>query len=270
MIRCNFHTHTAYCHGKDGVEELIQQAIALGMTHLGFSSHAYNEVEGYCMSAAGQEQYRREIITLREKYAHRLKILCGLECDLFAPVAPEGFDYTIASVHFVEKNGVYHSVDSEPEKTQYAIDTAYGGDFDAYAEDYFRHVVQTVEKHRPAIIGHLDLLMKFSEGSGVGRESKRYLSLAEDCVDTLARRHIPFEINTGAMANGYRTVPYPAEKLLRMIRQRGGKIMFSSDCHDRSKLLYGFDTAQALARHCGFEEYVVLSEAGPTLCKLEP
>ena len=50
-----------------------------------------------------------------------------------------------------------------------------------------------------------------------------------------------FEINTGAMARGYRTTPYPGPILRRAIARKGGTFILSSDCHRKEQLLYGLE-----------------------------
>ena len=62
-----------------------------------------------------------------------------------------------------------------------------------------------------------------------------------------------FEINTGAMAKGYRTVPYPSESILKKIKKGGGKIIISSDTHSVDTVDYAFKDAMRLAEICGFE-----------------
>ena len=62
----------------------------------------------------------------------------------------------------------------------------------------------------------------------------------QETLDALAAAPVVFEINTGAMARGYRTEPYPAQWIVAELRHRGIKRILSSDCHDKSNLLYGF------------------------------
>lgn len=88
----------------------------------------------------------------------------------------------------------------------------------------------------------------------------RYRAAAERALHALLSTDVLFEINTGAMARGLRTTPYPAADLLRAIREGGGRILVSSDCHDRRYLDYGFDAAISLALACGFRESWILSE----------
>ena len=90
----------------------------------------------------------------------------------------------------------------------------------------------------------------------------RYLDAAGNAIFALAGANKIFEINTGAMAKGYRTDPYPDGRLLELILQAGGRITVNSDCHAAGKLDYGFAEAFDLARGVGFTEYWVLGPDG--------
>ena len=49
--KLNFHTHTKYCDGKNTTAEMVERAVALGFSALGFSGHAYTPPEPeYSMS----------------------------------------------------------------------------------------------------------------------------------------------------------------------------------------------------------------------------
>ena len=53
----NYHTHTTYCDGKNTAEEMVQQAISLGISQIGFSGHSYTEFDlEPCMSREGTEK----------------------------------------------------------------------------------------------------------------------------------------------------------------------------------------------------------------------
>ena len=103
----NLHTHTSFCDGRNSPEEIIHEAIRLGMDSLGFSSHAPCPVpeDSAGMKPDDVPAYRAEILRLREKYAGRLNIFLGLERDFFFFPDGDGWDYVIGSVHYVEKEG---------------------------------------------------------------------------------------------------------------------------------------------------------------------
>ena len=253
--KANFHTHCLYCDGKNTPEEMVQSAIRKGFTALGFSSHGYAEPDKECdMPLSRAEDYRREILALREKYRGQLRIFCGIEQDFYGESDPKEFEYCIGSVHLVKKDGRFISVDHSRGRQEEAVEALYGGDWMAFAEDYFDTVGRLCEAFTPNLIGHFDLITKFNEGEDgyllFDETAPRYLDAAEKALRKLVPHHVPFEINTGAIARGYRKTPYPGPALLEMIRDMGGTFVYSSDCHNADFLDCGWEQVLKLA-----EEY---------------
>lgn len=60
------------------------------------------------------------------------------------------------------------------------------------------------------------------------------------------------EVNTGAIARGYRDDPYPTAELLTAWREMGGRATITSDCHDAAKLDCAFERAVELLRQTGY------------------
>lgn len=262
MIKTNFHTHTLYCDGKDAPEEIINEAISRGFLAIGFSGHSYSDMDkSFAMTEENAAHYRREINNLKELYNKSIKIYCGIEQDYYSEMPITGYDYVIGSVHNVLKGDGHVVVDDNPQSLKENLERYYGGNFDDFAEDYFSLVADVVKKTNADIIGHIDLILKNSEYLGY-KPTKRFLDCAEKAVKELCKFSRPFEINTGAMARGYRTVPYPIPEILDMIKSNGGKIIFSSDCHDKNYLEYAFDIAEDLAKKAGFTEQGVVTEKG--------
>lgn len=262
MIKSNFHTHTIYCDGKDTPEEMINEAIDRGFIALGFSGHSYSEMDKtFAMSPENAAKYRQEINFLKDKYKDSIKIYCGIEQDYYSNMPITGCDYVIGSVHNVKKDLGYIVVDDNPKSLEMNLENFYGGNFDDFAEDYFSLLADVVNKTSADVIGHFDLLLKNSEYLGY-KPTARFLFLAEHAVKSLCKFSRPFEINTGAMARGYRTIPYPISEILSMIKAYGGKIVFSSDCHDKNYLEYAFDIAEQLAKQAGFTEHGIITENG--------
>lgn len=258
-VRSNYHTHSTYCDGRDTPGEMAEAAFAEGFLALGFSGHCDPAFSGCGMTAEGEEQYRRDIAALRAAYDGRMEIYCGIEQDYFSGFRAPGYDFAIGSVHWIEKDGCHLGVDWALEKTAENVAVHYGGDPYAYAADYYALVARVRERTGCDIIGHFDLLTKFSELSPLLDEADpRYRRAVSAALDALGAPGQIFEINTGAMARGYRTVPYPALWILKELRRRKCAVMINSDCHDRRKLTCGFDLAQALAREAGFSGRIVL------------
>ena len=198
MINRDYHMHTVYCDGSNTAEEMVLAAIDRGMTEVGISGHSHTAFdESYCMSHEQTEQYRQELLALREKYKDQISIRIGLEVDRYSDADTAGFDYTIGSVHYIRvpdpgakagaadaKDGtvdvpeipagclpytedgqdwIYIPVDETAEITKAAADAYFGGDLIAFAERYFETAGEVAGATGCDIIGHFDLLTKFNE-----------------------------------------------------------------------------------------------------------
>lgn len=265
MIRQNLHTHTTFCDGHNTPEEMILGALACGCQSLGFSGHGplVYDSEGWTTAMEDVSAYRQEILRLREKYAGRLAVYLGIEQDIDSPDPGPYYDYLIGSVHSVKVGEHHLSVDNNLRIFQEAVDQYFGGDPLAFAEAYYGRVAHVAEHTHCQIVGHFDLVTKFNEGNALFREDDpRYRNAALSALEALCGQGLIFEINTGAVARGYRTLPYPAPFLLRELSCRGEAVCITSDSHSTDTILFGFAQAEELARSCGFSETMVLTDQG--------
>ena len=239
----NYHTHTVYCDGNDTPEALVLEAIRLGCPSIGFSGHSVTEFDqSYCMSREKTEEYKREVRALKEKYRGQIEILLGVEQDYYSEEPTDEYDYVIGSVHYILKDGVYLTVDWTREQQEEDVKIYYGGDFYAYAEDYYKIVADIYRKTKCDIVGHFDLITKFNQDDALfDTKDERYRNAALAAVRALLKTPAAFEINTGAIARGLRTEPYPAKFILDEIYREGGEVLITSDCHAKENLLFGFD-----------------------------
>ncbi len=264
MIGADFHLHTVHSDGENAPEEMVLTAIERGFTALGFSDHAYVETQDYCMKADGAEAYRQEILALKEKYRGKIDIFCGIEQDYYSEEPTDGYDYVIGSVHEIHRDGQVVDIDDTLPIFEQSI-AAYGDAY-ALAEAYFGLVAKLPFCD---IIGHLDLLTKFQQQKPLLDEAHpRYRDAAAQAVRALLPMGSPFEVNVGAMNRGIRTTPYPASWLLQYIRERGGEVTLSGDCHNAESLGRHFDTALAAIRAAGFERVVTFTANGKEYIKI--
>ena len=97
-----------------------------------------------------------------------------------------------------------------------------------------------------------------------GWSDERDISMlsANECHDALLEAGLLLEVNTGAISRGWRTEPYPAEFLLRRIREKGGRVTVTSDAHAAAALTFGFADALSLLREVGFRSVWELTAGG--------
>ena len=238
----DLHVHSTFSDGADDPETIVKTAIELGLSCIGISDHSYEPgAEEWCMREDALPAYRQAIAALKEKYADKIIVLCGIEQDLYSPQPPQGFDYVIGSVHFLRHNNELAAVDEAPSFLQEAAENWFDGDMYSLTELYYQEMAKVAERTRADYIGHFDLITKFNEhGTLFDPEHPRYRAAACAAADTLLQYKKPFEINFGAIARGYRTSPYPSADLRAYIVSHGGTFILSSDSHAASTIGGGF------------------------------
>ncbi len=255
MITQDFHNHTTFCDGKADPEAMVQAAIERGLTHLGLLIHSYTFFdESYCATKDAPAKFQKAIAELKEKYRGQIELYCGVEQDYYSAESTEGFDYVIGSVHYWYADGNYTPVDAYRENLPKYVQQFFGGDWYAFAEEYFRLVADVAEKTKPDIIGHFDLCSKHNgEGEFFDENHPRYVAAWQAAADKLLSYNIPFEINLGGMMRAGRHEPYPTLAMQRYLAERGAKVVLSSDSHTTDTLRKGFDEWEAAAFAAGFK-----------------
>lgn len=268
MNFCTVHTHSAFCDGKDTLTEMARAAFAAGAVSFGASGHSHTDVpwdQGMVLpeDASG---YRAEVLRLREEYRDRMEVLLGIEQDSqSAQPVPDWAEYWIGSVHnlYDPRTGHYHCVDWDAEHLEICLREMFAGDIMALIRKYYADLSAMAER-KPTILGHLDLVVKLNRnGRFFDEEEPAYRRAALETLDAVDPDATLLEINTGAVARGYRTTPYPALFLLRQWRAMGGRIIFTADAHSADTVAFGYEQAAELARAAGFREHTLLTSRGP-------
>ena len=264
MIRQNLHTHTYFDDGQNTPAEMAQAALDAGLTSLGFSGHSpLPWANDWALSAEKLPDYLAAVAEVKDAFAGRLAVYSGLEWDTASARDIVGFDYVIGSVHHLPVGGEFPSVDEAPEVTRRLLAERFRGDPCALAEAYYAEVRALADVPFVDIVGHFDLLTKYDEKYGFFDETApRYVDAAMSALEALVRADKLFEVNTGAIASGWRTAPYPSRRILRELKERGARIVVSADAHRAECVACRFPEAEELLRELGFRERWELTECG--------
>ena len=260
----NLHTHTSYCDGADTPEEVVLQAIEKGFDSIGFSGHSPMFYSDYALITPEKTLlYKENVGRLKEQYRDRIEIFCGLEYDMYCQVDQSGYDYLIGAVHYLKVGDKYVGFDRSAEVVRIVIDTYFHGDGMAYAGAHYNALAELPSYGDFDIVGHFDLITKHSEQiKFFDTESKEYRNCVLQAADALRGKIPLFEVNTGAIARGYRTSPYPSVYIIKQLREMGFGVCVTSDCHDAKKLDCHFEESRELLRECGFREQFILTNRG--------
>ena len=233
-LKSSVHVHSKLCDGKNTLDEIAVTAWRNGLQTLGFSGHSHTPCDlEYCMTQSRTALYKAQVAKLKERYAGKLDILCGLEWDLFSDDDPTQYDYWIGSTHYVKgpKTGKYYEIDWREEDLRACIDDDFDGDALAVVEAYFANVAKVAEK-KPTILGHFDLIKKINGG------------------------------------NKFFDDYFPSDAILKDWLVLSGNVVLTADVHDVKALTYGFEDAAAKLKELGYTKVQVLGKDGFTPCAL--
>lgn len=254
----NYHTHTTFSDGKKTPEEVVESAISQGLKSIGFSDHGYTNFDlRYCMKDT--DGYIKEINRLKKEYSNKIEVYLGIEEDAFDPVKRSDFDYIIGSCHYIKVDGKYYPVDSNPNFFDKCLEVC-DNDPIKLAHVYYAPFCEYIRKRKPDIVGHFDLITKFDEEKRAFLGSGEYLAISEKYLESILGVGSLFEINTGAMARGYRKSPYPYDNLLYAIMKNGNGIVLGSDSHNPENLTFAFKETIKFLKEFGFRYVYALKE----------
>jgi len=256
----NLHTHTVFSDGKGTVIENIESAIKKNMSSLGFSDHSFTACDtSYCMKLEDYKKYRDTINEAKREYEGRLPVFVGIEKDYYSTIDNSEFDYVLASVHYIVDKGVCHPIDHSPALQEKCFAEAFHGNKLDFAKRYYELVTENVIKSKPDVVGHFDVINKFSL---MPEEDEKYQDIAKEAATEIIKHCPVFELNTGGISRGWRKVPYPAPYILDMIRELGGEIVINSDSHHPDNLDFFFPESVEILKSHGFDHIVEFTGSG--------
>ena len=256
MDYCGYHTHSTFSDGKNTLEEMVQAAIAKGMPAIGLSDHSDSPYQDYCMRVADYPAYLAEIARLQEKYAGQITVLKGIELDSHSDPAIVGqLDYFLGSVHVLVFEDRFFGIDHAASLQMDCINNELGGDKLAFAQCYFDELVGHIQRNKPTIVGHFDVITKFSL---MDEEDPAYQRIALDALEKVVAVTPVLEVNTGAISRKWRDRPYPADFLLTALREMGGRVILGADTHAADTVDCAFPLAVDIIKKAGFDSLLTL------------
>ena len=251
-------------HAAGSLEDVVRSAIRAGFSIYGLSEHAprYRAEDlfpdeadlGVEDLARTFESYVSTALALRDRYADRIELLVGFESEVL-PVQgwaeqmcelrrrhPE-FDYVVGSVHHV--GGA--SIDMTPELTAKVAEEV--GGRDALERLYFELVAEMVERLRPEIVGHFDLIRKFegfgtSFGPGTWKHIERGLEVMRAVGAILDVNAAPVRRRMGPV--------YPLPPLLERACEMGIPVTLGDDSHGPAEVGVGLGACLQAIQQAGY------------------
>lgn len=241
------HMHTPLCkHATGQITDYADQAIRCGLAGITVTCHCPMPDGHSAQVRMAPEQfdaYLDMVADARARYAGRLDIRLGLECDYFPGY--EGwieqllwkadFDFILGSVH--------------PHLAEYR-EAYWMGDAVAFQHCYFEHLAQAAETGLFDSLAHPDLVKNYI---GDHWNPAAMMGHLTGYLDRIARTGVAMELNTSGL---YKAVPEmnPGPAILRAMRQRGIPVTVGADAHSPRRVADGFPAAYDLLQAAGYSD----------------
>lgn len=252
----DYHVHTDRCGHADGAMiDYLGQARKIGLREIGFADHLpllTKEDPTLTMSAGELPDYVKAVKSLAGD-ARGIAVKLGIEADYIPGLEGEtasllgsyDFDYVIGSIHFIEGWGFDDSRYLEGYNKK---------DLHTIYDEYFGLVAKAAGSGMFDIIGHLDLVKKYSF-----RPETDITDILEEVVSAIKESRVCIEINTAGLRKPAGEV-YPSEAILALCARAGVPITLGSDAHRPEEVGMDFDHALRLAVAAGYRRLAVYSK----------
>ncbi len=256
-----------YCaHAKDSLKSIIIEYIQQGFSRVGISEHVppvsdfflYPDEIARCLTASGRqaqfENYFKELHSLKQKYADKIKIYAGMETEmvtgykghikrLISKFTP---DYIVGSVHHVKDISFDYS------KIEYDKACAVCGSIDALYETYFNQQHEMIKALKPFIVGHFDLIRIFDDDY----ETRLLKPAISDKIDRnlklIKTLDLVMDFNLRPLAKGLKE-PYITPSILKKARALNIRLVPGDDSHGVSEVGGHVGTAIIILKEYGFD-----------------
>lgn len=260
------HSAPACTHASGSLDQLVEAAIARGMTCFGVTEHAPKtrvedlDEHDLRLGVGPEASHRAFDVLAREtfpdvqrRYASRIRLLWGMETDV---VPADGFvarmhalaqryspRYLVGSVHHV--NDILF--DGSCANFDRAVTAC--GDVEALQLAYFAHQAHLIETLKPMVVGHFDLIRKHAALI----PSAPVETAVRENLARIADFGLLLELNGSPPRETPGAEPFPSRTLLRQARAMGVRICLGDDSHAPEQVGGGLPECVAAAQDCGFD-----------------
>jgi histidinol-phosphatase (PHP family) len=263
-LPADYHMHTPLCrHATGEPVDYARQALATGLTEIGFSDHSpmpRDDFDNWRMRAGQLDEYVAKVRRAQKEFP-QLTIRLALEVDYLPGhedwirqlAARHPWDYFIGSVHYVSDSW---DIDNPAKLSEWKNRDA----FEVWSA-YFERLTMAAESGLFEIIGHVDLPKKFGH-----RPAQDCTPLYEKFLKAANKSGCAIELNTAGLRKDCREI-YPSRKFLQLAFQKDALICFGSDAHTPGEVGMNFAEAVQLAREVGYKRSLRFAQRKATLVK---
>jgi len=267
-MKCNYHTHTHFCDGKENMRFFVEKAVELQFDHLGFSSHApISEQYDFTLTEDEIPAYLNEIEGYQKKYP-QLKLFKGLECDYIPGVTKDflyyknkfNLDYIIGGVHLIR---AYNSqnlwfIDGPKRETyDHGVVHFFNNKIKKAVTCFWEQTFEMIETQKFDIIAHLDKIKMHNQGRFFKEDEDWYLKLIDHAITLIAKKNLIVEINSRGIYRMRCKDFYPSDYILAKLAKAKVPMVISSDAHRAEELSFYYEEAKLKLQSFGIDTLAV-------------
>lgn len=261
---CHLHTRFSL-DSETPVENMIQQAIHLGMKGMCFTDHMDMDFPEPLDFTFPPQEYFQKLETYKNKYKNQIQIRVGVELGLQTSLVKKHeeflgkypFDFVIGSLHLVNNMDPYYEHTFQG-KTDGQV---YG--------DYFSSLLENVKVHDNFdSLGHLDYVVRYGKHKAKEYSYGKFAMLIDEILKVLIAKEKALEVNTAGLKKGL-GFPNPHFDVLKRYYELGGRLLtLGSDAHTPDQIAYGFELVGTMLKDVGFKEIAIYRKRNPHFIKL--
>ena len=265
-----YHSHTWFCDGAEPPEPYIKEAIKLGLSAYGYSSHApVPFASGWNMADEKLPEYLKSVNEVKEKYSQQIQVYTGMEIDYIPGIAGRSkhlmkntaLDYFIGSIHYLGRlsSGEYWNIDTSQELFVTGLKELFNNDIRKAVTLFWEITRQMIEEDRPDIIGHMDKIKMFNKrGLFFDENESWYRDQVELTLAIIKQKGCIVEINTRGFYRYNRPDLYPGEQIIRQLAKLDIPVLISSDAHKPEEILLGMLYTVPILKQSGIKKLAAL------------
>jgi histidinol-phosphatase (PHP family) len=265
----SFHTHSFYCDGKAPMNDFCAKAVEVGLSHLGFSSHApvpfSNE---WSISFEKLLAYKNEFIRLKQEYQGKLELYLGFEADFVYNESIRFLewrrlleaDFMVGSVHLVKEPGMHDKwfIDGPSEQYHEGLKRVFEGDVKRAVKAYYSQIREMIATEHFDVVGHLDKVKMNNQNTYFTTDESWYLDEVEQTLLSIKKANRIVEINSRGIYKGKYPESFPSIPVIERCIELEIPLTLASDSHHPDELKTGFEVAKNIAIQAGVESVMVL------------
>lgn len=273
----DYHVHSAFSDDSEyPMEEVIKQAIKIGLEELCFTEHVDYGVKNEWQHENDEDlitdkrvhncnykEYIKEFERCKNIYGNKINLKFGIEFGIQEHTIPKfqrdferyNFDFVILSCHQVGDKEFFIYRFQEG-KTQ-----------EEYNMKYYEEILKVIKKYKNySVLGHLDLIKRYDKIGDYPFEKTK--DIISQILKEVIKDGKGIEVNTSNFRYKLNDLT-PSRDILKLYKELGGEVLtIGSDSHAESQLGHKIEYIKNELKDLGFTKFCTFDKMQKTFHQL--